>query len=149
MEKKFIKTRCVKDIIIFVSLVAIGAVLSFLPVGIEINLLGYTAVVTGVILSFVLKNGYKEINSGERYQRVEYSFQLNMKSRILSALENEPNSIDLSKDGDSQSLRLEIYFNVKANIAHIQLFEYIPYKYEPCSNIYDYEIKKVDKLIKK
>lgn len=149
MEKKFIKTRCVKDIIIFVSLVAIGAVLSFLPVGIEINLLGYTAVVTGVILSFVLKNGYKEINSGERYQRVEYSFQQNMKSKILSALENEPNSIDLSKEGDSQSLRLDIYYNVKSNIAHIQLFEYIPYKYEPYSNIYDYEIKKVDKLIKK
>lgn len=99
MEKKFIKTHCVKDIIIFASLIAIGAVLSFLPIGIEINFVGYTLVVTGIILAFTLKNGYKEINSGEKYQRIEYSFPQNMKSNILSALENKPNSIELSKEG--------------------------------------------------
>lgn len=149
MEKKFIKTRCVKDIIIFASLIVIGALLSFLSIGIEMNIVGWTLVITGIILAFVLKNGYKDINSGERYQRIEYLFPQNMKSNILSALENNPNSIELLKDGDSQSLRLEIYFNVKADIAHIQLFEYIPYKYEPCSKTYDYEIEKVGKLIKR
>ena len=70
-----------------------------------------------------------------------------MKGSIMSALSSTPNSIELSKNGESQALKLELFYSKKSGKAYLQLFEYIPYQYEVCSEIYEYEISKVDKLL--
>ena len=57
-------------------------------------------------------------------------------------------NIDLTKEGSAQSLRLYIYYNNQIKKAYLQLFEYIPYKYEPCSRMYEHHIDRVEKLIK-
>ena len=46
------------------------------------------------------------------------------------------------------AVRLDVYYSKASGKAYLQLFEYIPYKYEPCSKIYEHEIIKVGKLIK-
>ena len=97
MEKKFIKTRCVKDIIIFASLIVIGALLSFLSIGIEMNIVGWTLVITGIILAFVLKNGYKDINSGEAISRILSRKNIHRKSfdaETINKLESMVDEID-------------------------------------------------------
>ena len=67
---------------------------------------------------------------------------------ISSALESKPNSIDLTQADKGNAVKLDIYYSKSSGKAYLQLFEYIPYRYEPCSRLYEYDVEKVDKLIK-
>ena len=67
MEKTFNRVRSTKDIIIFVSLVIAGSVLILLPTGAAVNITGFFMIFTGIILAFVLKTGYKDMETGEAY----------------------------------------------------------------------------------
>lgn len=148
MEKNFIRVRSTKDIVISASIVIIGSVLAAIP-GLEnANICGYTLIVTGIILAFVLKNGFKDAETREIYFTKELSFLGNMKERILSALVSTPETIDLSEEGKGQVLMLKIYYGKKSGKAYLQLFEYIPHQYEPCSDMYEYKISIVEKLLK-
>ena len=71
-----------------------------------------------------------------------------MNAAITSALESKPETIDLTEADKGNAVKLDIYYSKSAGKAYLQLFEYIPYKYEPCSKMYEYEINKVEKLIK-
>ena len=86
MEKNFIKVRTIKDIIISLSLIITGAVISFAFNGFGIVSVGYSLIILGIVLAFVLKRGYKEIESGELYLKRELSFQQKMKPAIIGAL---------------------------------------------------------------
>ena len=71
MEKNFIKVRTIKDIIISLSLIIIGAVISFAFNGFGTVSVGYSLIILGIVLAFVLKRAYKEIESGELYLKRE------------------------------------------------------------------------------
>lgn len=148
MEKNFIRVRSTKDIVISASIVIIGSVLAAIPGSENANICGYTLIVTGIILAFVLKNGFKDAETREIYFTKELSFLGNMKERILSALVSTPETIDLSEEGKGQVLMLKIYYGKKSGKAYLQLFEYIPHQYEPCSDMYEYKISIVEKLLK-
>ena len=55
-------------------------------------------------------------------------------------------AIDMIYEGNG--LRLDIYYAKSSGMAYMQLFEYIPYKYEACTAVYEYERSKISKLIK-
>ena len=67
---------------------------------------------------------------------------------ISSALESRPNSIDLAQADKGNAIKLDIYYSKSTGKAYLQLFKYIPYTYDPCSGIYEYELATIDKLIK-
>ena len=136
MEKTFIRVRSAKDIITSVSLIIIGAALVTLPTG------------AGIILAFVLKSDYMETETGERYRKKEHYFQQAMNSVISSALVSSPESIDLREADKGSSVKLDIYYSKPSGKAYLQLFEYIPHNYEPCSKQYEHEVSRVEKLIK-
>ena len=71
-----------------------------------------------------------------------------MNTVISSALKNNPGSIDLTQADKGNAIKLDIYYSQRSGKAYLQLFEYIPYKYEPCSNLYEYEMSQVERLIK-
>ena len=71
-----------------------------------------------------------------------------MKSSILSALALSPRSIDLTQEGKGNTLILKMYYSKVSGKAYLQLFEFIPYQYEPCSEMYEYEIDKIANLLK-
>ena len=71
-----------------------------------------------------------------------------MNAAISTAIANKPESVDLSQEDKGNAIRLDVYYSAYANKAYVQLFEYIPYRYEPCSKMYEYEISRVAKLIK-
>ena len=147
MEKTFNRTRSIKDFIIFISLIVIGSILISLPTNASINITGFFLIFTGLILALVLKSGYKDEN-GENYQKKERYFQQAMNAEICSAIASKPDYVNLSEEDKGNAIRLDIYFNKTSGKAYIQLFEYVPYKYEPCSKMYAYEISEVSKLIK-
>ena len=148
MEKTFIRVRSAKDIVIFVSLVIAGSVLILLPTGAAVNITGFFLIFAGLILAFVLKSGYKDTETGEKFLKEEHYFQQAMNAAISTAIANKPESVDLSQEDKGNAIRLDVYYSASANKAYVQLFEYIPYRYEPCSKMYEYEISRVAKLIK-
>ena len=148
MEKTFIRVCSIKDIVIFVSLVIAGSVLILLPTGAAVNITGFFLIFAGLILAFVLKSGYKDIETGERFQKAEHYFQQAMNAPISAALASKPESIDLSEEDKGNAVRLDVYYSNSSGKAYLQLFEYVPYKYEPCSKVYVHQLSNIEKLIK-
>jgi hypothetical protein len=149
MEHRFTKIHSIKDIIIFTAFIIAGILLVVLPENIGANMGGYTLIVIGIILSQILKSDYCDDLSKERYQRHQLYFDTTQKSMLQSAIASTPNAINISSEGSGQTLRLDIYFSCKANRASIQLFEYVPHEYCPCSEIHDYDLAEIKQLIHK
>ena len=148
MEKTLIRVRSIKDIVIFTSLILAGIILILLPTSTSINITGFFLIFAGIILMLVLKSAYKDTETGMKYQKKEHYFQQAMNASISSALASRPESIDLAEAEKGNAVRLDIYFSRSTGMAYLQLFEYVPYKYEPCSKMYEHQLEKVEKLIK-
>ena len=148
MEKTFIRVRSAKDIIIISLLIIAGTVLIVLPTGTAVNITGFFLIFAGLILALVLKTGYKDTETGDKYQKVEHYFQQAMNVPISAALASKPESIDLGEANKGNAIKLDIYYSKASGKAYLQLFEYVPYRYEPCSKIYEHELSKVEKLIR-
>ena len=148
MEKTFIRVRSIKDITIFVSLALVGTILTALPIGDAANIAGFFIIVAAGILAFVLKSAYKDVDTNEKYLKKERYFQQTMHAAISSAIASNPDSVDLSEEDKGNALRLDIYYSKSSGKAYLQLFEYVPYTYQPCTRVHECETSKASKLIK-
>lgn len=149
MEQRFIKIRSTKNIITFASFIIAGIILATLPDNVGANMGGYTLIVIGIILSRILKSDYCDKRSLKRYYKRQLYFGIAEKSQLQRAVASSPNTITLSEDSAGQTLRLDIYFSPQANRASLQLFEYVPHEYCPCSEIHDYDLAEIKQLISK
>ena len=148
MEKTFTRVHSIKDIVIFISLLILGGILLAVPTSDAVNITGFFLIFAGAILALVLKTGYKDVETNVKYIKKERYFQQAMHAAIADAIASKPDSIDLSQENKGNAIKLDIYFSKASGKAYVQLFEYVPYTYQPCSNMYEYEIYKVSKLIK-
>ena len=148
MEQRFIKVRSIKDIVKFTSLITIGLVFTAIPEVVEAHLAGYALISIGAVLTFFLKSGFKDIETQEIYFKREFLFSGNMKTSILSAIASSPESIDISQEDKGQELILQMYYGKTSGKAYLQLFEFVPHQYVPCSEVYEYEISKIANLLK-
>ena len=148
MEKTFTRVHSIKDIVIFISLLILGGILVAVPTSDAVNITGFFLIFAGAILALVLKTGYKDVETNVKYFKKERYFQQAMHAAIADAIASKPDSIDLSQENKGNAIKLDIYFSKASGKAYIQLFEYVPYTYQPCSKMFEYEISKVGKLIK-
>ena len=148
MEKTFVRVHSIKDIVIFVSLLVLGGILVAIPTSDAVNITGFFLVFAGAILALVLKTGYKDVDTAAKYNKKERYFQQSMHSDIVSAMASKPDSIDLSEEDKGNAIKLDIYYSKATGKAYIQLFEYVPYTYQPCTKMYEYDLCKVSNLIK-
>ena len=148
MEKTFVRVRSAKDVVAFASLIIIGTVLVTLPTGAGVNIAGFCMIFAGIILAFTLKSDYMDTETKVRYRKRDHYFQHAMHPVILSALVSKPESIDLEQEDKGSSVKLDIYYSKPSGKAYLQLFEYIPHSYEPCSEQYEHEVSRVEKLIR-
>ena len=151
MEKNFIRVRSVKDIIISTALILSGIVLVALPTSTGINILGFFMMLIGLLLFFTLKSSYKDEETGIKYHKKEKYFEGHKRDELSSAIarRNCKCRVDLSEENKGNTLRLDIYYNKQAGKAYMQIFEYIPYTYEPYSTFYEHEVANVTELIEK
>ncbi len=149
MEKEFSRVRSAKDITITATLIITGCILVALPTSESINITGFFLIFTGLILAFVLRTGYKDSETGERYCKVEKFFAQSLKSEITNALETSLKKLNLSEEDKGNGIRLDIYYSRKTGKSYSQLFEYIPYKYEPCTVQYELETAEIESVIGK
>ena len=148
MEKTFVRVHSVKDIVISLSLIVSGSILVALPTGTGVNVAGFFMIFAGLLLGLFMKTGYKDTASGERFLKKEHYFQQAMNAPICAGLESKPESIELSEEDKGNAVKLDVYYSKGNGKAYLQLFEYIPYKYEPCSQMYEHHISRIEKLIK-
>lgn len=148
MEKNFIRVRSVKDIVLFILFIIIGCVLVVIPVGASVSFGGgVMLIVLGVILAFILKTAYKDEETGEMFIKKELSFQQHLYTTISSAIMENPETISMADEGKGNAVKLDIYYNRALNKAYLQLFKYVPYHYEPCTQLYEYELSRIKNLI--
>lgn len=148
MEKTFTRVRTTRDIIVSLIVIAGGCLLITLPTSQSVNVGGFLLLCTGLILYVTLHTGYIDEESGVKYRKKEHYFAQSLREDVTKAICTKPETLDLSKEDKGNGLRLDIYHCKKDGKAYIQLFEYIPYKYEPCSDVYEYHISEVVKLLK-
>lgn len=149
MEKVFSRVRSAKDIIITASLTIAGSVLIALPTSASVNILGFFMICAGLILLFVLRTGYKDDETGHKYCKIEKYFGHDLKNDIASSLEKKFKSIDTITEDQGNGVRLDIYYSKESGKVYSQLFEYIPYDYEPCTRQYEHELSDISNLFKK
>lgn len=83
MEKKFIRVRSVKDIVLFISLIIVGCALAAIPNAVGVNFAGVILIIAGIIIAFSLRGIYKDVETGDKYQRKELLFKQEIKCVVF------------------------------------------------------------------
>ena len=138
MYKEFTRVRSSKDIIITTALIIAGSICVGFVESQAINVFGFFTLFTGILLLFILKTGYKDQETGIRYTKSEHYFAQSVKDQIVKQLRSNPSNVCFKGEDAGNGLRLDIYRN-KKGLAYYQLFEYVPYKYEPCTEVFKTE----------
>ncbi len=146
MEKNFIRVRSTKDITISCGIAIIGCILIALPTGASINILGFFMIFAGLLLFLMLRTGYKDEATKVSYCKSERFFSQSQRAELIANIASNPDDIDLDEEDKGNAVRLDTYYSKVSGKAYLQVFEYIPYKYEPCSKQYEHEISKISKL---
>lgn len=148
MDKEFIRVRSAGDIFISASLIVGGTILIASAENEGIAIAGFFMIMTGMLFAFLLKTGYMDSVTKERYRKKEIFFQHTMYPVLSSAVTSKPESVELAEADKGSALRLDVYFNRSTGKAYLQLFEYIPHRYEPCSMIHEHDLNRIEKLIR-
>lgn len=146
MEREFIRVRSAKDIFITFTLIAAGGIMIALPTSQAVNVAGFFLIFAGLLLGIILKTGYKDTESGINYYKKERFFAQNLRDDIAHKIQGNLKGINLAEEDKGNGLRLDIYYSKVAGKAFIQLFEYIPYKYEACSKMYEHPLTEASEL---
>lgn len=129
------------------ALLVLGIVLVALPTSVSVSIFGFFTLVVGVLLLAVLKTGWQDSKTKERYCKKEVSFHQNCKDKMLDALERHIGDIALPEESRGEGMRMEIYYNKQNRKAFVTLFEYVPYNYEPISPTVEYTVDEIAKFV--
>lgn len=150
MEKQFCRVRSANDILISCVLINVGAIMLFSEFEVGIRVAGLFLFLIGFLFLFLLKSVYKdkEDKRNIHYHKKELYFQHKTLNALLLNVITNPQEIDAASVGQGWTVKLNIYYSKSAGIAYLQLFEYIPYKYEPCTELLEWKYEKIASLIK-
>ena len=146
MERDFCKVRSMSDMIIVLLLVLFGFGFIILPGFDAINITGIFLTLTGVILGFTLKSAYMDKSTGEIYSKKERFFSHAKHDNLKHAL-TCPSKFCPEGENEGNTLRLDVYYNDTKVV--IQLLEYVPFTYEPCTQFYEHDADIADAFIRK
>ena len=149
MEKNFCRVYCAKDLVIILALSIGGIILVSIPTPVSVNILGFFMLLTGILLGIFMKSGYKDAETGVRYYKTEHFFPAKKREILAEAIGGNLRKLDLADENTGNSLRMDVYYSPKSGKAYIQIFEYIPYKYEPYTMMHEHSIECANKLINK
>lgn len=143
MKKTFIKARCASDWVTSSVLVISGIVLMFMRASDAITGIGIFLIALGLVLFFTLKTGYRDVASRTFYTKREHYFAHGSRNDIMQALQSgHPDSIDYDQEDKGTGLRLDVYFNRKDPKVYMSLYEYKPYRYLPCTEVFAFDSAK-------
>ena len=145
MEKNFIRVRSLGDIAISVIILIIGCFLMILPDSNGVRIAGFMIELVGFLLLWTMKTSYKDESTGEIFRKKERYFSQSQHEQLQKSLIS-PAKFCAVGENEGSTLRLDIYYNNSKVL--IQLLEYVPYTYEPCSKMHEHTFDKAKKLIR-
>ena len=146
MEIAIKKSRTTYDILFSSFIIITGLVTCALAQSGAITLMGVFFIVMGIICWLILKSGYSDTSTMQKLTKVELYFPVEHKSSILDAVLNEPQKLDKFPSSKMNSLKLDLYYN--DDDVYMQLFEYIPCSYKPCTKVIKHEAFDLRKLVR-
>jgi hypothetical protein len=105
---------------------------------------GFFVMIVGFVMLWAMKTSYKDETTGETFCKKERYFPHSKQEQLMHAL-TSPTHFNTMKENEGNCLRLDVYYNRKK--IYIQLMEYVPYTYEPCTDLYEYDISDGAKFI--
>lgn len=138
MKTQIVKKNDFTSILIALSIVFAGIVITFLSFPYAKGF-GSILILGGIIALSMSKKTLVHSPSGNKIMSYTYFFPPVEKEKIkqicASSQFHQLKSISNSENG----LQMDIYLSKNGSYGAIQLYEYIPYKYEICSPLYEYE----------
>ena len=95
---------------------------------------------------FIRTRSVKDITISTGLKKERF-FSQDKRESLINAITANPEKVDLTGEDQGNALRIDIYHSDKEGKAYVQLFEYVPYKYEPCSRMHELELDKAHRLI--
>ena len=146
MEITIKKARTTYDMLFSVFIILIGVATCALSQSGAITLMGVFFITMGAICWFILKSGYSDTSTMKKLVKSEVYFPADHKSSILNAVLNDPEKLDKFPRSKMNSLKLDIYYN--DDDVYMQLFEYIPCSYKPCTKVVRHQTFDLSKLVR-
>jgi hypothetical protein len=119
-----------------------------LPTSTSINILGFFLIFAGILLGIFMKTGYKDEKSGIKFSKKELYFDKSRQVELSKALPVRLYASDIKVNDKGNGIRLDIYHNKTVGKGYVQLFEYVPYSYEPCTGMYEYSYDSLSEILK-
>ena len=148
MKKEFTRVRSALDWTISIALLIIGCVTVVIPTPASVNIAAIFVIFAGILLIVVLRSAWKDKETGELYHKKEFYFPQSCRDRIIKSVSNDIENIDMQEEDKGNGLRLDLFYNKHNGKAFLQIFEYIPYRYEPATEFFEQPVSKIQKLIK-
>ncbi len=144
MEIKFKKVHTVKDLIISIIMVAAGAGLYFVNVG-----LGSLFGVCGLLMLIFYKAAYKREGEDTLLRKTALDISNSCRDSLKEFLDGKDMEPKVETSVNGGSIRLEVYYNAAASIAYAQMFDFSNYAYIPATEIVEIHGNKADSFISK
>ena len=141
------RVRSALDWTISLILLIAGCVTVAIPTPAAVNIAAIFVIFAGILLIVVLRSAWKDKADGHKYHKKEMYFPQSLKDRIMGSVTGNIESLDTKEEDKGNGLRLDIYYSKHTGKAYIQVFEYIPYRYEPASGFYEFPVEKVEKIV--
>ena len=148
MKKEFTRVRSALDWTISLILLIAGCVTVAIPTPAAVNIAAIFVIFAGILLIVVLRSAWKDKETGEKYHKKEFYFPQSCRDRIIKAVSDDIGSIDMQEEDKGNGLRLDLFYNKHTGKAYLQVFEYIPYRYEPATEFFEQPVSKIGKLLK-
>lgn len=138
MNNHIVKRNNFTSIALSLAIVLTGIVITFFGFQYAKGL-GSILIISGIISLSLCKKTLVHSSTGYKMLSYTYFFPKIEKERIKNMCEKRDFDKLKSITQSEQGLQMDIYLSKNGEYGAIQLYEYIPYKYETCSPLYEYE----------
>lgn len=142
MDKNLIKIHSLSDITISSLVLLAGLVCVLMPSSEMLNILGVATIVVAIFMFLFYKSNYRNTQTGEVLRRKITYYRAEDKESMLKMLAN-PKTFKNNLVETGQSLMLVTYYS--AENVYLQLYQYVPHSYVPCSENYHYKRENVNR----
>ena len=101
-----------------------------------------------IFVGIFMKSGYKDETSGINFSKKELYFDKSRQVELSKALPVRLCASDIKVNNEGNGIRLDIYHNKTVGKGYVQLFEYVPYSYEPCTGMYEHSYESLSEILK-
>lgn len=139
------KARTKYDILFTVVILLIGILSCVLSTSGSITLMGVMFILAAIVCWFILKSGFIDTTTSQTLSKSEVFYAVEHKNGILDAVLNNPANLDKYPRCTMNTIKIDIYYN--DNDAYMQMYEYIPCDYKPCTKLIKHKMCDVSKLL--